>query len=308
MSSTLTEPVRIEVPRPYSLELCVRSHGWYQCPPFRWDGRTLLRGERDGARDCLIAIGQPAKNRLEVSVTGAGDVATRDRMVTAMGRMLRVDEDLSGFQRAAEAKPQIADHVGRGWGRILRGGSLWEDVTKALMGTNVAWRQAVRMIDGLARLGPSSSHAVDLPLFPTPEEVLAAGEETIREQVRCGYRAPYLLGIAAGVRDGTFDLDDLDQQAAALPTAEVERRLRELPGIGPATAAYLLTFLGHYDRPTVDSSTVAYAAERYFDGEKRSLKETTALFDHYAPYRALGIWAEFWVHWQGEKEERDGQR
>ncbi len=300
--------VAIPVPTPFSLELVVRSHGWYQCPPFLWreDDGELLRGERLGDDDYLIATRQTGDDRVEITVTGSdAGSASGAEMVHRMRRMLRLDEDLTAFQAVAAGKPRIAPVVSRGWGRILRGSSLWEDVAKSLLGTNVAWRQAVRMIDNLARLAPRSSHHPDLPLFPTPEEVVQAGEDTLREQVRCGYRAPYLIGIASGILDGSFALDDLDRTAADLPTDEVQARLLALPGIGPATSAYLLNFLGHYDRPTIDSATVAYAARFHFDGCKRPVKEVAALFEHYAPYRSLGAWGEAWQAWIGEKEERD---
>jgi len=298
----------VAAPVPFSLELTVRSHGWYQCPPFRWDEERseLIRGERTAAGDLLIRTRQTAPDGLRIAVVGAADAAAADAAVEAMRRMLRLDEDLTGFQAQAVDRPPIAVAVGRGWGRILRGSSLWEDVTKSLLGTNVQWRQAVRMIDKLARLGPSSSHAPDLPLVASPEEVLAAGDGGLRAEVRCGYRAPYLIRLAEGVLDGSFDLAGLDAAAPSLPTPEVERRLKALPGIGPSTAAYLLTFLGHYDRPTVDSATIAFAAEHYFDGHKRSAADVAALFEHYAPYRALGTWAEVWSAWAGEKERRDG--
>lgn len=297
-------------PAPFSLELVVRSHGWYQCPPFRWEQEggvvALHRGERLGGDDYLIQV-RPHLDTLRVVVAGPeADGEAGEEMVRRMRRMLRLDEDLSGFQAMAADKPRIAGAVGRGWGRILRGSSLWEDAIKALMGTNVAWRQAVRMIDNLARLGPLSSHAEDLPLVPTPDEVLAHDEATIRDRVRCGYRAPYLLAIARGVVDGTLDLAGLDADAAAMSGDQVFRRLNELPGIGPSTSAYLMAFLGHYDRATVDSATIAFAAEHYFDGEKRPAKEVGALFDHYHPYRALGAWAEVWSTWVGTKEARDG--
>jgi len=297
----------MEVPSPFDLELVVRSHGWYQCPPFRWDedDGVLIRGERLGDDDYLIRTRQTGEAEIAIEVDGPV-VDGRRAMIARMRRMLRLDEDLRGFFAMAADKPRIAPATARGWGRILRGSSLWEDVAKALLGTNVAWRQAVRMIDQLARLGPMSSQLEGLPLFPTPQEVLDAGEQAIRNRVRCGYRAPYLLGIAEGYVGGRFPLDDWDREAHDLDTAEVQRRLQSLPGIGPATSAYLLTFLGHYDRPTIDSSTVAYAAEHHFGGEKRSLAETGALFEHYAPYRALGAWAEVWQTWFGDKEERDG--
>ncbi len=300
--------VDVAVPAPFSLELVVRSHGWYQCPPFRWieEEGQLLRGERLGDDDYLITTRQTAGDRLEMLVTGPdADGAPGEEMRRRMGRMLRLDEDLTAFQAVAAGKPRIAPVVARGWGRILRGSSLWEDVAKALLGTNVAWRQAVRMIDHLAHLTRPSSIRPDLPLFPTPEEVVAAGEDTLRELVRCGYRAPYLVGIARGVLDGTFALDELDRAAGALTTDDVQARLLALPGIGPATSAYLLVFLGHYDRPTIDSATVAYAAKFHFDGEKRPVADVAALFDHYAPYRALGAWGEAWQAWLGEKEQQD---
>lgn len=301
--------VAIAVPTPFSLELVVRSHGWYQCPPFRWiaeEGR-LLRGERLGDDDYLIATRQTSDGRLEMHVTGQdADGAPGDEMRRRMCRMLRLDEDLAAFQALAAGKPRIAPAVARGWGRILRGGSLWEDVAKALLGTNVAWRQAVRMIDQLARLAQPSSHLPDLPLFPTPDEVAAAGEDALRERVRCGYRAPYLVNIARGILDGAFALDDLDRTAGQLTTDEVQARLLALPGIGPATSAYLLVFLGHYDRPTIDSATVAYAAKFHFDGEKRPAADVAALFEHYSPFRALGAWGESSQAWLGDKEQLDG--
>jgi 3-methyladenine DNA glycosylase/8-oxoguanine DNA glycosylase len=53
-------------------------------------------------------------------------------------------------------------------------------------------------------------------VFPTPEAMAEAGDDFYRDVMRAGYRGAYLRSLAAGVAEGTIDLEALLDRA--LPT------------------------------------------------------------------------------------------
>ncbi len=210
-----------------------------------------------------------APGGVRVSASAPMPEADRARAAARVTRMLQLDADLSGFLEAVEAvDPALArDLAAYGGGRMLAGPSLYEDVVKALCGTNTTWRQAVATINRIAALGPAGA-------FPEPEAILAAGEDWLRETARVGYRAASIAAAARAARDG--GLDDIEADSAAGDGERVYARLQELAGIGPATAGFLVLLMGHFDRPSVNSATIRVATDAWFDGRRPAPREVVA--------------------------------
>jgi 3-methyladenine DNA glycosylase/8-oxoguanine DNA glycosylase len=246
------------------------SHGWFQTAPFVWDaaGAALRRAEayRDGPVTLEM---RDAPGGVAVTPSAPLSAGARAAASARVTRMLQLDADLAGFPAAVAAvdRELARDLAAYGGGRLLAGPSLYEDVVKSICGTNTTWRQAVATINRIAALGADGA-------FPEPAAVLRAGEDWLRAEARVGYRAASILAAARAAIDGT--LAEIEADSAAADGERVVTRLRDLAGVGPATAGFLALLMGHFDRPAVDSATIRVAARAWFDGRRPAPREVLA--------------------------------
>ena len=215
--------------------------------------------------------------------------------------MLRLDEDLSDFYRLCRSLPRLRRIPRLGVGRLIRGSSLWEDVVKTIAWTNTTWAQTVKMVSRLATLGDPCPGAPDLHAWPTPRQVLDAGLDFLTTEAKLGYRAAYLLELAQEVAHGTRDLDHLETKARSLDSARLARELMTIKGVGPASAAYLLTMLGHYDHLILDSATIAFLVQAFFHGRTPTRKRIERHFAPLGRWRGLGLWFSFFLSWKSRR-------
>jgi 3-methyladenine DNA glycosylase/8-oxoguanine DNA glycosylase len=246
------------------------SHGWFQTAPFTWDAEraVLRRTEAYGEGPVTLRI-RDAGGGVRVSASPPLSPAAGAAAAARVRRMLQLDADLTGFSEAAAAvDPDLArDLAAYGGGRLLAGPSLYEDVVKAICGTNTTWRQAVVTINRIAALGAGGA-------FPEPAALLRAGEEWLRAEARVGYRAGALLAAARSAIDGT--LAEIEAASAAGDGERTYAELQGLAGVGPATAGFLILLMGHFDRPAVDSATLRVAQRAWFDGRRPGPREVLA--------------------------------
>ena len=295
----MSSSVVLSVPRPFKLRAMVHSYGYYQLPPCTWDdqARTLGRAERatDG-RVYFLAVREKAQEsagdvRLELTMTGRRmGRATRVELIGRVRKMLRLDEDLASFYALCRREGALRALPRLGVGRLLRGTSLFEDLVKAISWTNTTWTQAVRMIGRLGELGDPCPAMPGLRAFPSARQVLEAGGRYLRDEARLGYRAAYILELSRRVCSGELDLDALEGRARAMAAGELARELTRIRGVGKASAAYVLSMLGHYEHLILDSWTRACAARAFFDGRYPEEKEVEALFGKFGPWKALVAW------------------
>lgn len=302
----MTRRLLLPVRRPYDFKRSVHSYGYWELPPFRWDqgSETLQRAERVNGRVYLLEFCRgPHRSRTEstvaVEITGDAIDQEIERELVARSRaMLRLDEDLTEFYAVCRRVSWLATIPRLGVGRLMRGSSLWEDVVKAVSWTNTTWTQAVKMVSRLAALGDPCPDAPGLRAWPTPIELLDAGLPFLQREAKLGYRAQYLIDLAREVEAGKIDLVDLDKRARALDSSRLARELMTIKGVGPASAAYLLSMLGHYDHLIVDSATRAFIARRFFKGRTPGRNEIGRPFVELRQWRGLGLWFGFWLSWK----------
>ncbi|MGD2109144.1 MAG: hypothetical protein PVI86_07105 [Phycisphaerae bacterium] len=302
-------PVRsttIRLRTPYSLEANVLSHGWYECSPFSWSqgGRCFQIIERYKNKAYPIYVTQLARKRtgatLRVSVDA--DEASDEIMAQARAsvrRVLCLDQDLSEFYDICRKHPtlHVIPKLGAGYG--LRSSTMTENILKVLCFANVNWVQAVKMINRLGQLGPAVPRFANLSAWPTPREVLRAGEKYLIEVCRVGYRADSILTFCRDVRERRFDPEGLYELAESgdVSSDHILTELRSIKGIGPTGAHYLLSFLGRHDRLAIDSSTIAHVARTHKKGRKPTPKQIEALYAPYGKWQNLVWWCEFWLTW-----------
>lgn len=279
--------MEIAVPGPYDFHACLHGHGWMWLEPFTPTGDGLRRvlGLSSGKVVEADVTAEPAGGDGDVVVTVAAGTALSpeeaDEVAARVRWMLRLDEDLSEFYRLCrERSDGYEAAIGRG--RLLRSPTLFEDAVKVLFTTNTAWAQTKQMVSRtVAGLGAAAPDNPEARAFPTPEAVLAAGETFFTEEVRAGYRAPAVIGLAERA-DELAELEDSDP-----PTPELRKRLLSFKGLGPYSAATLLMLLGRYDDLPVDSEARAFAARHYFDGERPADADIHALYEGWGRWTYL---------------------
>lgn len=287
----------MRTPEDFGFLPVVYSHGWYQCPPFHWDpeGKTLTRVASSGSGDAVILrIREPRRGVLEIRIDGEDEPPEADRrkLRADIRQMLQLDQSISGFHELCRQHQHLAAIPELGAGRLLRCPSAWEEIVKSICGTNVQWSQAVQMISRVAELGEPVG---DYHAWPTPERIIETGEGEIRERCRLGYRAPYVVELAAALVDGSVDLGPIER--GELEGPELRKAFLAVKGVGPATADYLMILHGIADRLSIDSAVYAFVKDRHFGGRRPSASEIEELYEPYGEWRALAYWFEALQEW-----------
>jgi len=299
------EPLVGAAGEPVDLRRTLASHGVATLAPQRvdtdhWVLETTLDLEGGLVRTVSVAAGRPD----EIVIRAEGAVLPsrqRAALVGAVRRILALDEDLGAFYELAARDPELA-WVTSGAGRMMRSPTVFEDVVKTVCTTNCAWSATVRMTDAL--VGQLGAPAADgRRAFPSPAAMAEAGPSFYRDVARAGYRGAYLLRLAREVADGELDLEGL--RDPELEDSDVEKRLLDLPGVGPYAAAHvMLTSLGRYGRLIFDSWTrPTYARLR-----GRAASDTTIArrFRPYGTYAGLAFWLYLTKSWVEDEVAGEG--
>ena len=246
--------MKIRLPERFSVEWMLNhirtsSYGL----PYRFVDRRVLQRP-------LWLAGTPAVAEFDLSRAGTMGVRLLSRSggavrwnrenaaliddLAAQARFLwGLDDDTEGHQRAMAADPDLAPLFERfGALSIVRAPDLYEALLVAVIGQQVSVQAAQsirrRLMHnlGTAVMAGSSPGGEDHHLYPTPRQLLAAGEPALREQGASRQKSAYLLEIADRAAAG-----DLDRAAfAALSDDDAIARLCEIKGVGRWTAEIVL--------------------------------------------------------------------
>jgi N-glycosylase/DNA lyase len=278
--------------RDVDLDLVARSHGWYDLPPFAWDegkGRLsfvfldrgspvrVLLASRNGG----VAVSSPAP-------------ASVVRPVVA--RVLDLGSDLAPFHALCAARRD----EGFGWmadrlaGRILRAPTLFEDAVKVLCTTNCSWAltksMVTRMIAAFDRGGA----------FPDETFLASLSERQLREELKLGYRAPFLHAFAARVASGALDLATWEDPSC--PAVGGRERIRSEKGFGPYAAETLLRLLGHHGHLGLDSWSRKKVAALRFRGRPVKDARVARYYAPFGSFAGLAFWLDVTREWHDGRE------
>jgi 3-methyladenine DNA glycosylase/8-oxoguanine DNA glycosylase len=286
---------------PFSLSAVLRSHGWVRLAPFGEDDRTgglTYVGQLDSGRVVEMLI-QEMAGGVSVEVDGRLSEAQQAEVARQVEWMLGLGQDFSAFYALAREEPKLAHIEERAQGRLLRSPTLFEDTVKTILTTNTSWAGTIRMVKALV-----SQFGAPLPAdptrhaFPTPDQLAATDNETLRSAARLGYRAPYVLELARSVAPGTLKtssgqaLDLEGFKTADIPTPQLRKQLLAIKGVGEYAAASLLMLLGRYDFVPVDSWALKLVSHEWYGGESIGRAEVETAFEHWGEWKGLAYW--FW--------------
>jgi N-glycosylase/DNA lyase len=222
---------------------------------------------------------------------GKKDAAELER---AVRRMFRLDEDLREFYLATTADSDFAWVENEGAGRLLRSPTVFEDLVKMICTTNCSWVLTKKMVGGLVQhLG--SDAAGGRKSFPTAAVMADQPAEFFRDQIRAGYRAPYLAELSRRVASGSLDVEAW--LTSELPLNELIKEMKSVKGVGNYAAENLLKLIGRYDGLALDSWTRAQFARLRNQGRAASDKKIARFYARFNSWRGLALWCDVTRDW-----------
>jgi 3-methyladenine DNA glycosylase/8-oxoguanine DNA glycosylase len=223
-----------------------------------------------------------------LEITGARE--TRE-LREKMTRMFQLGVDVNDFFAIARTSPAHEWVVAAGFGRLLCGSTLFEDVVKIITTTNTMWRQTMRMTELLVEKCGKRTRGGNAA-FPRPEDVARFSAEELQRDCRLGYRAKSIHALARGFVSGEIDVRRISDPAQS--TEKLFAAYRELPGIGPYGAAHLLAMDGRHDFIAVDTEFRRFVREQYHGG--RAVGDATMLrrYAKWGRWKYLAYWSELW--------------
>jgi 3-methyladenine DNA glycosylase/8-oxoguanine DNA glycosylase len=288
--------LQIPAPRNFSFRRTVASHGWYQLPPFALDTAKweLSRVIDLGAKPPVTIFLTEARNHVRVSVARPLTKSEAAKVLRDARHILRLDDDLRDFYSATETDPEFSWVGKQGAGRLLRSPTVFEDLVKMICTTNCSWALTMKMVVGLVEnLGRESNDG--RKSFPDAEAMAAMPLKFFVEQVRAGYRAPYLKELADRVASGELDVEQW--LSSELPTSDLLKQIKGVKGVGNYAAENLLKLLGRYDGLALDSWTRARFFEIRNNGRKANDKKIARYYARFNEWRGLALWLDVTRDW-----------
>jgi 3-methyladenine DNA glycosylase/8-oxoguanine DNA glycosylase len=291
--------IRIPVPRDFSYNRTALSHGWTGLPPFEIDRETLTITrvlDLDEAVPITITL-NGTKRALNVRVLRKVSKRAADSITRDVRHMLRLDDDLSEFYRAMKAHPEFEWIPMAGAGRLVRSPTVFEDLVKTICTTNCSWSFTKKMVQGLVNnLGRESADG--RRTFPSPAAMAAMPLSFYVDEVRAGYRAPYLKELAERVASGALDVESW--LTSALPTAELKKEMKRVKGVGDYAAENLLKLVGRYDVLALDSWVRATFARTRNKGRTAPDAKIARYYSRFDTWRGLALWCDMTRDWNDD--------
>jgi len=262
---------------PVLLRDVVNSHGWVKLAPWGWDSQSgeLSRTHRFSTGVvATLTVSQIDVKTFLVTAKG-GDLGSdshqeAERIVT---RWLSLDWDPEpAIMTANTINPSIAVLLLEGYGRFLRSTTPYEDFIKTICTININWPSTIRMISSLVE-------QLGFGLFPNPPLIRKQGEQSLRRDLRLGFRSRTIVEMTKSFLDQGI-IDD----SGDLKQCITYEKLTAVPGIGPYSASHALMLEHDFSRIPVDSEVAAYCKDRY-GSESEGINH---FFDRWGEFRFLG--------------------
>lgn len=291
----------IQTPRTFNFKRTVISHGWCELLPFEIDQeKWSLTRALDLANSAAVTVSITATKRaLRIKLSRAVSKLGEEKIIRDVRHMLRLDDDMTAFYRAMNANTDFVWVPREGAGRLLRSPTVFEDLVKMICTTNCSWALTTKMVTGLVQnLGRETNDG--RRGFPSPEAMALMPLKFFVNEVRAGYRAPYLKELAERVASGALEVEKW--LTSPLPTAELIKEMKSVKGVGDYAAENVLKLLGRYDGLALDSWTRAKFFQVRNNGRKATDKKIARYYAGFKEWRGLALWCDVTRDWlDGER-------
>lgn len=222
------------------------------------------------------------------------DAEEADKVGRDCRHMLRLDDRLESFYLATSEDSEFSWIAQQGAGRMLRSPTVFEDLIKMICTTNCSWALTKKMVTGLVEnLGRRGADG--RRTFPTAETMAGMPLKFYVNEVKSGYRAPYLKELADKVSSGSLEVEKWLN--SPLPTSELIKEIKTVKGVGNYAAENLLKLLGRYDGLALDSWTRAQFSTIRNRGRQASDKKIERYYARFKEWRGLALWCDVTRSW-----------
>jgi len=286
--------LKIPTPQNFSFRRTVASHGWYQLPPFGLEKWELSRVIDVGKKPPVTIVLTERKNHVRVRTARPLTKSETAIVLRDARHVLRLDDDLEQFYLATAGDPEFAWVGQQGAGRLLRSPTVFEDLVKMICTTNCSWALTLKMVHGIVNnLGRETGDG--RRTFPTAQVMASMPLKFFVDDVRSGYRAPYLKELADRVASGELNVEAW--LSSDLPTRDLLKQMKGVKGVGDYAAENLLKLLGRYDGLALDSWTRARFFELRNKGRKANDKKIARYYARFNEWRGLALWCDVTRDW-----------
>jgi 3-methyladenine DNA glycosylase/8-oxoguanine DNA glycosylase len=293
--------ITIQTSPTFSFKRTAISHGWYDLPPFELNSEswTLTRVvDLGSARPVTVDISED-RRRIKVHIHRNVGLRSLEKITRDVRHMLRLDDDMSHFYKMVGSDPDFSWIAASGAGRLLRAPTVFEDTVKMICTTNCSWALTDKMINGLVdALGRDAGNK--RRSFPTAEIMASMPETFYRDEVRAGYRAPYLKEFAERVAAAEIDIESW--LTSELPTTELKREMKKIKGVGDYAAENMLKLVGRYDGLALDSWVRGKFSRLHNGARTASDKKINRYYSQFAEWRGLALWCDMTRDWLEDEE------
>jgi len=270
-------------------------------------GETVSYGElaaRAGAPGAARAVGQAmARNPLSVVVpchrilssggkpggfSAHGGLGIKARLLAIEGVVLERRWNRAAavrlLSRADRRMGSLIREIGPYRLRVSDEGGPYESLLRAIVYQQLTGKAAKTILDRVRAL-------FDPARYPTPEEILGAGDADLRGAGLSRAKVAAVRDLAARTLDGTVPSLAM---AHAMEDEEIIARLTEVRGVGRWTVEMLLIFrLGRPDVLPVDDYAVRKGFAAWYRRDEPRPREFAEFGQRWGPYRTVASWY-FW--------------
>jgi len=182
---------------PFNFETTIRSHGWYELAPNFYNKETHVFNRVETLENGITFLLQITGNEdadnpvlnIEVSSTDKLQTDESAEILSKVSFMFRTEDDLTEFYEMCKKHGNILENIPKGFGRLLRSPTLFEDIVKTICTTNIQWGGTKRMAQELVDVyGSPCAWDEKLKSFPTAKAIAQTSFSYFREHVNLGYR------------------------------------------------------------------------------------------------------------------------
>lgn len=286
----------IATPKEFNFKRTVLSHGWCELLPFKMDRENWVLSRVLDLKNATPVTLKISANKRALRITTSrrlSQVAVK-QVLRDVRHIMRLDDDMRDFYQLMKAHGEFDWIPAQGAGRMLRSPTVFEDLVKMICTTNCSWALTEKMVTGLVEnLGRSADDGQRT--FPTPEAMALMPLKFYVDEVRAGYRAPYLKELAERVASGELNVEDW--LSSQLSTADLIKDMRRVKGVGPYAAENVLKLIGRYDGLALDSWTRAKFFAVRNNGRKASDKKIARYYSRFNEWRGLALWCDMTRDW-----------
>ncbi len=290
--------MKIATPHDFDFWRTVYSHGWCSLAPFSIHGprKSLERPFRLKSGAIVPSSMTSTGSKIIVDVGKARRLTPvqQSELKSQILDCFRLKEDFGDFYSAARKHQEYRWIPRMRVGRLLRAPTVFEDVVKTMCTTNCSWALTEIMVDNLVRKLGTPPDSED-SCFPTPEAIADVSESFLRKEIKCGYRAPFLLEFARNVSRKKIDVEAW--RTSSLPTNELYEEVLSVKGIGAYAAGNIMKLIGRYDYLGLDSWVRKQFSAIHKHGRRVSDKLIERRYEPYGKWKGLFFWLEMTREW-----------